>query len=218
MFLTRMVLDTNRPETQQAVALPETLRPLIRAAADCAPHPYLWRFDRIRNRTYLTIVSIYRPNMYELYDRFGIAGAFPSWQTEDYDEILDLAEEGTVWAFQLCAGTEALPASEKQVFQRLHDVHLRSGILQRDWLLRQRAEGGFYCDASDVNVLHSGLVTLHPGTPGRAVLFHQIRYGGVLTVTDRARFHRTLTEGLGHGRGFGMGLMTIDYSDGLYHV
>lgn len=218
MFLTRMVLDTNRPETQQAVALPETLRPLILAAVDCGSHPYLWRFDRIRNRTYLTIVSIYRPDMYDLYDRYGIAGAFPSWQTEDYDEVLDLAEDGTVWAFRLCAGTEALPAPEQQVFHRLHDLKLRSVRLQRDWLLRQRADAGFCCEPQDVNVLHSNLVTLHPGAPGRAVLFHQVWYSGVLTVTDQERFRRTLTEGLGHGRGFGMGLMTIDYSDGLYHV
>lgn len=218
MFLTRMALDVNRAETQHFLAAPDALHPLVQAAGGSPGQRCLWRFDTIRHRTYLLMVTRCRPDMLELHERCGIAGAFPSWETQDYDEVLEQAEEGTVWAFRLCAGVEALPADGAQVHQRLRELTLRSDALRRDWLRERAARFGFACPADCPTVLHSGLLVLHPGRPGRAVLFHQVWYDGLLTVLDGSRFWETLLGGIGFGRGFGMGLITIEPPDGIRRI
>ena len=39
--------------------------------------------------------------------------------------------------------------------------------------------------------------------------FKSVTFEGILTVTDAARFRETLTQGLGRGKAYGNGLMTV---------
>ena len=36
-----------------------------------------------------------------------------------------------------------------------------------------------------------------------------VTFTGILTVTDKMRFRKTLMEGIGRGKAFGMGLLTV---------
>ncbi|MCI5956432.1 MAG: type I-E CRISPR-associated protein Cas6/Cse3/CasE [Clostridiales bacterium] len=43
----------------------------------------------------------------------------------------------------------------------------------------------------------------------RTVSLQAATFEGLLTVTDAERFRRTLTEGVGRGKAYGLGLLTI---------
>ena len=43
----------------------------------------------------------------------------------------------------------------------------------------------------------------------RPVSLLAVTYEGLLTVTDAALFRRTLTEGIGRGKAYGLGLLTV---------
>ena len=44
---------------------------------------------------------------------------------------------------------------------------------------------------------------------GRTASMLEAVFDGILTITDAPLFRRTLTEGIGRGKAFGMGLMTV---------
>lgn len=47
------------------------------------------------------------------------------------------------------------------------------------------------------------------GAPSRRVRFHAVTFDGVLEVTDLERFRGALARGVGRGKAFGMGLLTV---------
>lgn len=218
MFLTRMALDTNRPETQQALSSPEQMHHAVEQAADSPGQRCLWRFDRIGHKTYLLMVSCYRPAMLPLHERYGIAGAFPSWETRDYDDLLEQIIAGTVWSFRLCAGVEAFPGTEETMHRRFQRIALRTSDLQKAWLQAQAAPCGFACPAESLTVLGNGLLTLRSEHHQRGALYHQVWFDGLLRVTDEALLRRALLEGVGFGRSYGMGLITVMKPGGILHV
>ena len=85
MFLTRMSMDTNRPDTMRALSDTAELERAVAGAFGGAAVSALWRLDQLNHRTHLVILSPIRPTLWPVHERYGYLGCFPSWQTEDYD-------------------------------------------------------------------------------------------------------------------------------------
>ena len=47
------------------------------------------------------------------------------------------------------------------------------------------------------------------GRKGNRITLATVQYDGVLTVTDADLLRHALTSGIGHGKGFGCGLLTL---------
>ena len=48
-----------------------------------------------------------------------------------------------------------------------------------------------------------------PQEGGRRVSMLSVTFEGILTVTDADLFRRTLAEGIGRGKAYGMGMLTV---------
>jgi CRISPR system Cascade subunit CasE len=75
----------------------------------------------------------------------------------------------------------------------------------RGWLAR-KGEGGGFCPVR-FEVEDRGVVTVAKG--GKPVPFAAIQFEGLLQVTDPAVFLETLSEGIGSGKGYGFGLLSL---------
>ena len=176
-----MALDVNRHETAELLSSSCLLeRAVLSAFADGNLMP-LFRIAEYRHRAWLLMLTHLRPTMAALHQRFGYPGVFPSWQTEDYDDTMELAENGSAWDFEL---TAACPAQDGEGW--LHATGSRNGFVT---LRAQAAEA-----------------QLQPCPEGLRLL----SWRGRLLVTDSAAFRDGLYSGLGDGRAHGIGLMTID--------
>lgn len=76
---------------------------------------------------------------------------------------------------------------------------------RRDWLLRKAAAEGFSVIAVSVNAENN--VTCDKS--GRTAVFGSARFDGVLQVTDVDLFLAALEGGVGTGKGFGFGLLSL---------
>jgi CRISPR system Cascade subunit CasE len=96
----------------------------------------------------------------------------------------------------------------------------RLGLLREEdqiaWLRRKGEEGGFALN---------GVVVIPDGfTQGRKTDDHgphelshfAVRFDGVLTVTDSDRFAQTLAAGVGSGKAFGFGLLSVPYPEAAH--
>lgn len=193
MFLTRMALDVSRPETQALLADPGRMQREIRAAFAGGTIQPLFRLEMIGTRQWLVVLSRLRPTLYAAHERYGYPGAFPSWETFDFDQTLEEAETGTIWNFHLSASPQGIAPVADPAWLEPHRLN--------SWLARQSADSGFD--------LREAEVTLAEWRPADDAWVLIVEWRGVLSVTDQDRFAWAVSAGIGSSREIGAGLMTI---------
>lgn len=78
-----------------------------------------------------------------------------------------------------------------------------------DWLIRRGDAGGFLIDEGST-IIHEGYIYMQKKQKGdERVHLRSVRYDGVLTVTNCNKFYNTLISGIGSGKAFGFGLLSV---------
>lgn len=75
------------------------------------------------------------------------------------------------------------------------------------WLQRKGEQHGFACDMLDVQIVKLG----KKYGKRRKQTWHAVQFDGLLTVADPERFSVALVNGIGSGKAFGFGLISIPY-------
>jgi CRISPR system Cascade subunit CasE len=209
MYLSRLSLDPRSRQARRDLAEPYELhRTLLRAfpgAAAGGPGRVLYRPEYARD-TGLTAVLVQSPGR-------------PAWDAlpEDYlreapacRSVEPAFAPGRSLPFRLRANPSAKRRREGQRQGRREG--LLTEDLQRAWLEAKAAAGGFRVLAA--LIVPEGFAHGHKGGPGGQDLTHlAVRFDGRLTVTDPAAFRRTLEAGVGSGKGFGFGLLSVPYPE-----
>ncbi len=193
MFLTRMALDVNREETLRLLADPGRMQREVRAAFAGGNMQPLFRVEMIGSRQWLVVLSRLRPTLYAAHERYGYPGVFPSWETFDFDETLEQAENGTTWNFFLSASPRGISPDDDPAW-----LEPRRLI---QWLTEQSRSCGFE--------IRRCAVTHAEWRPADDAFILITEFTGVLTVTDRETFTWAVSTGIGNARENGAGLMTI---------
>jgi CRISPR system Cascade subunit CasE len=161
----------------------------------------------------------------------------PGWQTRPYEPLLDKLSTGDRWAFRLTANPvhtiRRNPTEPRKVTAHLTPVH------QMGWLLERQERCGFrilekdggkrllpggpthqgkhehHGDRYELSVRdHKGLAFdksrgADGNRKGRRVTLVAVTFDGRLEVTDPDALRRTLTQGVGRGKAYGCGLLTL---------
>lgn len=77
-----------------------------------------------------------------------------------------------------------------------------------DWLIRHAETGGFSV-ASDSVTTQPGYIYVNKTRDGKGQRLRSVRFDGTLEVTDADKFCDTLVHGIGSGKGFGFGLLSV---------
>lgn len=83
---------------------------------------------------------------------------------------------------------------------------VRAETDQMDWLARKGSVHGFRPEIA--RVTHADVIQFGTAA-GRTVTMQAVLYDGVLTVTDAPVFLAALEGGIGSGKGFGFGLLSV---------
>lgn len=206
MYLSRIALDTGRRETMRALYTPSILHGAVESSFPGNRARRLWRIDLLRGQTYLLLLSAERPDLSGVQTQFGFPGQ--GWETKDYQPLLEKISEGSTWRFRIaCNPTQSISAEEgKRGKVKAISVVAR----QREWLIRQGTQHGFEVQENQFDVVGSEWKKFSKGNEnGREIVLLKATFEGVLTVTDVPAFVEMLTSGLGRGKAYGMGMMTV---------
>lgn len=207
MYLTRLALDIHRKDTMRALYAPNLLHGAIENTFPGERARSLWRIDVLRETTYLLLLSEDAPDLTGVQHQFGFADQ--PWQTKDYQPLLDRIQPGSLWQFRLvCNPTRSIPGNAPG---RRGKVEAISVIpLQRKWLVEQGKKHGFRVEEGSFDVTASEWRKFKKGKEnGREVTLLQTTFEGTLLVTEREAFLKVLQSGIGRGKAYGMGLMTV---------
>jgi CRISPR system Cascade subunit CasE len=184
----------------------------------------------------LYIVSPDAPSLVGLDEQIGWPDLPPQWKTRDYGPLLNSIRNGQTYQFRLVANpvvSRRAIRAERGSSKRL--PHLTT-LQQASWLVGKEAyaEAGvdlpdFIAQADSTRAERSGfevcrvdddgslqlvvsdskVVKFPQGASRRTITLATVRYDGILRVTDADRLRHALTFGMGHGKGFGCGLLTL---------
>ena len=162
----------------------------------------LWRIDMLQGNKYLLLVSDEKPNM-EIFEKYGVPG---SAQTKLYDKFLDSIDEDGIYRFRVTlnpvkalsqgAGVRGRVVPEITAEQQLQFLESRAGKL------------GFELIPDEYRIVER-CWELFMKQGQKKIRLSKATYEGLLKVTNRDTFYRTLTEGIGKKKAYGFGLMTV---------
>lgn len=175
----------------------------------------LWRLDTLGERRCLLLLSEEKPQLTALAAQFGTE---ETPETREYAPLLDRILPGSRWQFRLHANP-TYSSKSKDGRGKVHACTLvrkpekcRPGMpepkTQVGWLLHQAEVHGFAVEEDQFNVTGIQWYAFTKKT-GERVRLLGVTYEGLLTVTDAEKFREALCEGVGRGKAYGMGLLTV---------
>mgnify|MGYP000540156044 CR=1 FL=1 len=210
MYLSRVELNLTRRSTMAALAAPQKLHGAVESAFAGERRRRLWRLDRLGERLYLLLLSEDAPELSGVVEQFGTGAAA---ETRSYDPLLQRVEPGSCWQFRLTANPTRSKKDSADHTARgtLKPCYLE--VEQEEWLWAQAAKHGFAVSEGSFAVTRKQ--TYHFKKNGtRPVTLLAVTYEGILQVTDPEAFKALLCEGVGRGKAYGLGLMTIIHRGG----
>ncbi len=219
MYLSRVELDTTRRSTMAALTAPQKIHGAVESSFPGERRRRLWRLDQLGEKLYLLLLSEEKPDLQNVAAQFG-GSSLP--QTKPYDPLLRRIQPGSVWRFRLTANptrsrVDGSQLDEKGRFKRGKVQACSTVEFQEDWLRQRSEKHGFILPEEGFTVTASRWLHFTKGNSrGRTVSLLAVTYEGVLQVTDAERFRQLLTEGIGRGKAYGLGLMTVIRSGGAY--
>lgn len=205
MYLTQMHLDHHNRKTMAALSEPNKFHGAIESAFPGSRQRNLWRIDCRNGQYYLLLLSQDRPDLTQAANQFALPGE--TWQTKDYNSLLERIQRGSQWKFRLCANpTYSVPAGQgKRGRVCAHSTTEN----QLQWLLKQSEKHGFQLNPDEFTVTNAKWYRFKKGATGHLVTFLAVTYDGILEVKDPERFCEALCSGIGPGKAYGAGLMTL---------
>jgi CRISPR system Cascade subunit CasE len=203
-----MELDTEKRNTMKALVSPNLFHGAVEAAFPGEKTRKLWRIDYLNGHCYLLLLSDRQPQLEHAVKQFGMTHSGQPWETKDYDKLLNRIEDGTVWHFRLTANPTKCCANEKG--ERGTVRAQITPFYQKQWLSEKGKKRGFTVKEDDFMVTKSSWQRFYKGAERKKpVTLLAVTFEGILTVTDAEKFKETLTEGMGRGKAFGMGMLTV---------
>lgn len=204
MYLSRIRLDTANRNTLRALNAPAKFHGAVESAFPGERKRRLWRLDRLNGALYLLLLSEEMPQLQAVSAQF--CASETDCETKLYDGLLDRIRNGTVWRFRLTANPTRSDPTKKTEKRSKVQAHITTEY-QTEWLLRRAEQHGFRTDSAAVTEVQ--WKRFYKAGQKLPVTLLSVTYEGILSVTDAAAFRSALTNGIGRGKAYGMGLMTV---------
>jgi CRISPR system Cascade subunit CasE len=216
MYLSRFEINTQRRGARHLLASPQRLHAGVAQGfptmdGPAGPERVLWRVDRDHQKAMLYVVSPRRPDLTHLVEQAGWPTIKPGWESRDYQPLLDRITAGQRWAFRLMANPvhSRRNADSSPRTQRFGHVTVAQ---QTAWLLARSDRLGFVVpkgthDEPDVAIQRREVLRFD--RQGHTVTLATAVFEGMLDVVDPDRLRQTLVAGVGSGKGYGCGLLTL---------
>ena len=145
------------------------------------------------------------PELSGAVEQFG-TGVAP--ETRNYDPLLARITQGSRWQFRLAANpTKSCKDPADPQARGTVMAHCTTQY-QKQWLLDRAEKHGFALteDSFTVTRVQWHHFAKHGTCP---VSLLAVTYEGVLQVTDSEAFRNLLCQGMGRGKAYGLGLLTV---------
>ncbi len=212
MYLSRVFLDSRNRLTMLALAFPNRFHGAIEECFHRSDTRKLWRIDNLHDKLCLLILSEEKPELSYICSQF--SESKDSWESKDYSPFLDSLRSNTIWRFRLTANpTHSEPSKLKS--ESGTDKRSRGKVFahitvdsQEQWLYKHASQHGFELFENEFTVVGTKWQHFQKGSE-RSIKILSVTYEGILHIVNVNLFRDALLKGIGRGKAYGMGLLTI---------
>ncbi|MEU3633015.1 type I-E CRISPR-associated protein Cas6/Cse3/CasE [Streptomyces fradiae] len=212
IHLTRIVPDPRssdaRRDARSAVDTHRRLMSLFPQHTGLDPRAHfgvLYRTDDTPTGPHLLLQSTHQPDLTQLPPTYGTA------LTRPLDPLLDALRPGLTIRFRCVASPVRKPGATTRALYNLPAVVALNGAAADEWWLRQADKAGL-----KVLSLHStpldaarGTRSSHNDGHKQRINHQRARFDGTAAIIDPNQLHTAITTGIGRGKAYGCGLLTI---------
>ncbi len=233
MFISRIYINPQRKDTKAAAGNPNKLHgAVLNTVAPNAdrtrPEGLLWRLDTGKHSHALYVVSPSEPDLRAIQESYGWDTVEGKATVRDYTPRLDSLKVGQRLAFRLTANPThnvEYPSEEgKNGAPRRRRIPHETHNHQVRWLVDRAKACGFnltgYTPAAEVDGKITGpfdsirtsplrVERFTKGNNSAQVTIGKVTFEGVLEVTNPEVFRNALVTGIGRGKAYGCGLLTV---------
>lgn len=203
LYLSRIKLDPAKKDTLRALAAPGKFHGALEASFNGPRQRNLWRLDSLNGALYILLLSKTAPDLSHVCAQFCCSSE--DVQTKQYDGLLSHVECGTRWRFRLTAN----PVKAQMQDQGRGKVQACTTIPQQEmWLLAHCEKHGFRVTEDSFQVMQNKWYRFYKSDRNQVSLL-AVTYEGELEITDAELFRTALCSGVGRGKAYGMGLLTV---------
>ena len=205
--MSRVRLNTENRATQMAMVSPNKFHGAVEGCFEKEEQRKrnLWRIDSLHGQQYLMIVSRERPALDRIREQFGYCD--DADEIKNYDVLLNSIEESSVWHFRLTANPTHSVKQEGTTRGKV-TAHV-SERYEMEWLEQKARQNGFSVLTEGSCVAGSDWKIFRKEGRGPRVRLKEVIYEGILRVEDVDLFRNALVNGIGRGKAYGMGMITI---------
>ncbi|MBK1643776.1 type I-E CRISPR-associated protein Cas6/Cse3/CasE [Thiocapsa imhoffii] len=203
MYLSKLTLDAQHPHARRDLCNPyEMHRTLARAystGTESPPHPFLWRLEANPPTTgsaVLLVQSAVGANWQALKAQTGYALEILPNKPVDLERLI---QPGGRYRFRLQANPIVNRNGKRWGLAREEE--------QLAWLDRQGKQHGFQILAC-IRAASERLQARH-ATTGHRITLQSALYEGHLEAADPERLRKAILTGIGHGKAWGLGLLSV---------
>lgn len=201
MHLTRLTLDPRNAQARRDLAsayeMHRTLTRAFATAEQADPARFLWRLETGNNAWATPVVLIQSAHM----GNWSALQLPPNYLHREIEskpvDLQTLVEEGRCYRFRLLANPTVARHGKR--------YGLASEQEQRSWLCRQGERHGFEIDAALVTA--SDVMVSRKGDD--RINLQRASFEGRLYVREQKAFNVALVQGIGPGKAFGCGLLSV---------
>lgn len=203
MYLSRVELDLNNRSTLKALGSQSIIHGAVESSFSGERKRNLWRIDKLGDKLYLLILSEDKPCLSSISSQFGNNDS--DAETRNYDTLLNRVKLGGKWRFRLTANpTKSVSSNGGR--GKVHAITIVD--LQKQWLAEKSEKCGFKLADDSFDVVENKWCKFRK-KDGSTVSLLSVSFEGVLEITDEELFKASLTNGIGRGKAYGMGLLTV---------
>lgn len=206
MYLSRIALDVQKRNTMIALTNPQKIHGAIESSFPGERSRRLWRLDKLGGKLYLLLLSEQTPDFTKIIAQFGTG---EKAETREMTSLLSRVKNGSIWRFRLTANP-TVSLSSKNGARARSTVHAHiTTEYQKHWLIARAEKHGFVLPDQAFDVTEVRWLRFKKESKGRPVTLLSVTYEGILQVTDENALCQLLCEGIGKGKAYGLGMMTI---------
>ena len=212
MFLSRVEINPYRRDTASVLSDPQRIHAAVMASFPALSpgsdtDRVLWRVDRLDPSTYIIVQSSRRPNFGHIVEQFGWPESGQKWDTLEYDDFLSKIKAGQCWRFRIVANPVRSESRHDGTRGKIRPCLSVEDQLM--WLSSRSEKLGFTLASEGTGFTVVSRENLSFKHGNSRISLVRASYEGVLEVTDPDAFRSALISGIGRGKAYGCGLLTL---------
>ncbi|MCL2865059.1 MAG: type I-E CRISPR-associated protein Cas6/Cse3/CasE [Lachnospiraceae bacterium] len=188
----------------RAISSPQILHAMVEGCFS-QKNRTLWRLDSLNGQLYLLVVSKYEPNFESLQVQLCENGEIGL--IKNYSSFLAKIENGQKLRFRFRGNPVYNVVQNKgergKVKPHMSEKHKRA------WFLKISEKNGFVLEENSFIMVDTGQQRFYKQVKHNRVELSHATFEGILTVTDSEKFVTAMIHGIGRGKAYGCGMMTV---------